>query len=240
MIETVVATSISIVVSVILTVISIRYSSKFHISKKGKAKEKYVVIEKVSHGTKEGFIDSARVALTKSSMNNAIGFMDISLTEHPENIVVDRYAFTHSFIHNVFAPGKIILDKKKTWKENAPSNLFDDYQIASKKLDSIPINLIAEKIRKRINECRAIESVFFYPSTYTGPRYKKRLLLIAKGVGIVYSETEYINGDKDVYELTKYRTIEGEDYWFPVNKVGNHWEYEISYEHGPNKINLCE
>lgn len=238
--ETIIATTISVLVSVILTLVGIKYSSRFHIKKQGKAKEKYVVIEKISHGTKEGFIDSARVALTKSSLVNAMGFMDVSLTEHPENIFVDRYAFTHSFIHNIFAPGKIILNEKKEWEENTPSNLFDDYITSSKKLDSIPINLIADKIRKKVNECRAVESSFTYPATYTGPRYKRRLLLIAKGIGIIFSETEYVNGDKDVYSLSKYKVTDSEKYWLPVNKIGNFWEYEISFEHGANKLNLCE
>ncbi|MCI5218879.1 MAG: hypothetical protein D3914_06755 [Candidatus Electrothrix sp. LOE2] len=240
MIETILSTSISIVVSVIMTILSIRYSSRFHIKKKGKAKEKYVVVEKVALGTNERVIDSARIVLTKSSMDNAMGFMDISLTEHPENIVVDRYAFTHSYIHNIFAPGKIILNHKKSWQENTPSNRFNDYVTISKKLDSIPVNLINKKIRGKITECRAVVSTFSYPPAYKGPRYKKRLLLIAKGIGIVHSETEYLNGDKDVYELARYKISDGKDYWLPVNKVGNYWEYEISYEYGPNIINLCE
>lgn len=238
--ETIIATIISILFTVLLTIIGIRYSSRFHIKKKGMAKEKYVVIEKSSLGTKEGYIDSARIALTKSSLKNAMGFMDVSLTEHPENIVLDRYAFTHSFVHNMFAPGKIILNSKKTWKENTPSNLFDDYVTSSKKLDSIPINLINSNIRNKINECRAVESTFSFPSTYTGPRYKSRLLLIAKGIGIVYSETNYINGDKDIYSLIKYKVSGSEEYWLPVNKVGNFWEYEIQYDHGANKLNMCE
>lgn len=238
--ETIITTIISILVSIILTLLGIKYSSRFHIKKEGKAKEKYVVIEKISHGTKAGFIDSARVALTKSSLDNAMGFMDVSLTKHPENIVVDRYAFTHSFIHNMFAPGKIILNEKQSWNEITPSNLFNDYVTSSKKLDSIPINLITDKIRKRVNECRAVESTFEYPATYTGPRYKKRLLIIAKGIGVVYSKTDYVNGDKDIYLLSKYKVTDAGEYWFPVNKTGNYWEYEISYEHGANLINMCE
>ena len=92
-----------------------------------KAKEKYLVTEKISHGTKEGFIDSSRIVLCKSSLNNAMGFMDVSLTKNAESVIVDRYSFIHSFIHNIYAPGKIILENKKRWTEKAPSNLFMDY-----------------------------------------------------------------------------------------------------------------
>lgn len=238
--EAIISTVVSASISIVLTFVGIKYSSRFHIKKEGKAKEKYTVVEKISHGTKVGYIDSARVVLTKSSRDNAMGFMDVSLTAHPENIIIDRYAFTHSFIHNMFAPGKIILNEKEEWEESTPSNLFENYLTFSKKLNSIPINLINSKIRKKINECRAVESTFKYPKTYTGPRYVKRLLLIAKGIGVVYSETEYVNGDVDVYSLSKYKVNNARDYWLPVNKIGNYWEYDISYEYGTNKINLCE
>ena len=238
--ETLITTFISIFASIILTIIGIRYSSRFHIRKIGVAKERYSVIEKISHGTKDGFIDSARIALVKSSEENAMGFMDVSLTEHPENIFVDRYAFTHTFIHNIYAPGKIILHSKLNWTENTPSNLFSDYVISSRKLDSVPINLIKGKVKKMVNECRAVESTFSFPSTYPGPRYKRRLLIIAKGIGIVYSETIYINGGKDVYVLEKYKVRNGADFWFPVNSVGNYWEYKINYEYGKNVLNISE
>lgn len=235
---------ITIVLSILLTTISIlftiRYSSIYHIKDKNRGREKYTVLEKIEHRVKEGCIDSARIILEKSSFDKAIGFMDISLTTHNEEIIVDRYAFIHTCIHNLFAPGKIILKQGTEWEENAPSNQFNQYFIKSTKLDNIPLNLIQKDIRRQISECRAIESKFEYPPTYTGPRYKKRLLILAKGVGIVYSETEYINGDKDRYILRRYRVKEGVDYWFPVNKIGNYWVYDITYEYGPNKLNMCE
>ena len=226
------------IISIILTIISIKYSSKYHIKKIGKAKKKFMVIEKIAHGTKDGYIDSARIALVKSSVDNALGFMDVSLTTHIEDIKVDRYAFIHSFIHNIFAPGKIILSHKNSWKENAPSNSFENYQIISKKLDTIPIDLIDHKIRKNVKECRAIKSTFIYPDTYTGPRYKDRLIIIARNIGIVYSETNYINKDKDVYILVNYKIRNTENYWFPVNNIGNVWEYEIKYDYGANQLNI--
>lgn len=235
---------ITVVLSILLTIVSIlftiSYSSKYHVREKNKGREKYVVLEKIEHRVKEGCIDSARIVLEKSSFDKAMGFMDISLTTHPEEILVDRYAFIHSCIHNLFAPGKIILKKEDVWEENAPSNQFNKYFIKSAKLDRIPLNLISKNVSDQISECRAVESNFEYPPTYTGPRYKKRLLILAKGIGLVYSETEYINGNKDRYILKKYKVREGMAYWLPVNKIGNFWVYDIIYECGPNKLNMCE
>lgn len=235
---------IRIVLSILLTTISIlftiRYSSKYHIREKNRGREKYVVLEKIEHRVKGGCIDSARVALEKSSFDKAMGFMDISLTTHPEEIIVDRYAFIHTCTHDLFAPGKIVLKQEASWEENAPSNQFNQYFIKSTKLNHVPLNLVQKNIRDQISECRAVESELEYPPAYTGPRYKKRLLILAKGIGIVYSETEYINGNKDQYILRKYKVREGGNYWFPVNKIGNYWVYDIVYEYGPNKLNICE
>ena len=235
---------LSAVLSIFLTAIGIlfasRYSSIYHVRVKNRGREKYRVLEKIAHGVKGGYIDSARIVLEKSSFDTAMGFMDISLTTHPEEIHVDRYAFIHSCIHNVFAPGKAILKKEDSWTETAPSNQFDEYEIKSKKLDVIPLDFVPNNLKNKISECRAVESEFNYPETYTGPRYKKRLLILAKGIGIVYSKTEYINGNNDIYILKKHKVIAGKSYWLPVNKIGNYWVYDITYEHGPNKLNMCE
>jgi len=141
----------SVVLTVYSTIVTIRYSSKYHVKKNGKAKEKYLVTEKISHGTKEGFIDSSRIVLCKSSLNNAMGFMDVSLTKNAESVIVDRYSFIHSFIHNIYAPGKIILENKKQWTEKAPSNLFMDYTISSKIIDpKIAEQLVNKKLREKL------------------------------------------------------------------------------------------
>jgi len=178
------------IISVLLTILgiffTIRYSTKYHVRGDKRYREKYKVLEKIALGTKTGFIDSARIILEKSSIDKAMGFMDVSLTTHPEEIYVDRYALIHSCTHVLFAPGKVILKKEKEWNEKAPSNNFEDYVIRSKKLDSIPVDLIPEKIKKWVSECRVVESLFEYPSSYTGPRYKKRLIILAKGIGIVF------------------------------------------------------
>jgi len=195
------------ILSILLTILgisyTIRYSSKYHIKADKQYREKYLVSEKISHGTKTGFIDSARIVLVKSSIDKAMGFMDVSLTTHPEEIYVDRYAFIHSCIHTVFAPGKTLLKKGNEWIEKAPSNKFEDYKIVSKKLDSIPLDQVSNKVKPKISECRAVLSSFEYPATYTGPRYKERLTILAKGIGIVFCKTEYVNGDIDIYKLQK-------------------------------------
>ncbi len=232
------------ILSILLTIwgisYTIRYSSKYHIKADKRYREKYLVSEKISHGTKTGFIDSARIVLVKSSINKAMGFMDVSLTTHPEEIYIDRYAFIHSCIHTVFAPGKTLLKKDNEWIEKTPSNKFEDYKIISKKLDSIPLDQVPSKVNPKISECRAVLSTFEYPATYTGPRYKQRLTILAKGIGIVFCKTEYVNGDVDIYKLRKYNVKDSAEYWLPVNKLGNHWVYDIICEYGPNKLNMCE
>lgn len=238
--ETLLTSILSILLTILGISVSIRYSSKYHIKESKQYREKYLVSEKISHGTKTGFIDSARIVLAKSSIDNALGFMDVSLTTHPEEIYVDRYAFIHSCIHTIFAPGKIILRNQQEWIEKAPSNEFSNYIIKSKRLDSIPLDQIPRKVRKFISECRAIESSFEYPATYTGPRYKNRLIIVAKGIGIVFCKTEYVNKDIDAYRLIKFKITGGSNYWLPVNNMGNFWIYDISCQFGPNKLNICE
>jgi hypothetical protein len=232
------------ILSVLLTILgisfTIRYSSKYHIRKDKKYRERYEILEKIAHGTKSGFIDSARIVLAKSSIDKAIGFMDVSLTTHPEEIHVDRYSFIHSCSHVLFAPGKTILTKEKSWSERAPSNQFEDFVIKSEKLDSIPLDLIPSKLKSSLSECRAVESSFDYPPTYTGPRYKKRLLILAKGVGIVFCRTEYVNGDIDTYRLRNFKIKNGKEFWLPVNNLGNYWVYDIECQFGPNMLNMCE
>ncbi len=235
---------ISSILSILLTTlgisISIRYSSKYHIKGPRKYREKYLISEKISHGTKSGVLDSARIILAKSSIDKAMGFMDVSLTSHPEEIQIDRYAFIHTCTHILFAPGKTILKNEKEWEEKTPSNQFEDYIIKSRKLDTVQIDLIPIKIQRYLSECRSVESSFEYPSIYTGPRYKQRLLILAKNIGIVYCRVVYMNGDVDEYCLKEWKVPDNTGYWLPVNKRGNYWVYDIFCQHGPNKLNICE
>lgn len=168
-----------------------------------------------------------------------MGFMDIAFTNNSEDIIIDRYAFIHSCIHNIISPGKEILKSKPSWSETVKSNEFT-YKIRNTRTDKVPINLIPTKFRNMVSTCVLIKSEFDYHDVYTGPRHRKRLIIMAKGIGIVYSKAEYANGDTDCYTLNNYKTKEGNDYWLPFNKVGNWWEYDIIYEHGPNKVNISE
>jgi hypothetical protein len=205
-----------------------------------KSREKYRVIEKIELRQKSGKCsDSARLILEESSIHNALGFMDISISDNPENISFERYAFINSFIHNLIAPGKILLKKNASWKEKASSNEFISFYINSKKLTSYPIEKIPVEYRNNDYEYCVIESTLDYPKTYTGPRYSKRLLIFVKGLGIVFGKTEYKNNDIDIYRLRDYKIQEeGKEFWFPI-QVGNYWVYEIDYEHGTNKLNMC-
>ena len=231
---------ITIFGTIIGTVLTFRYSSTYHIKTAGKGKEKWLVLEKVSHASRTGVADSSRLVLQKSSFKNAQGFIDISLNTNNNAIIINRYATIHSCIHSIFSPGKIIIQDAMTWEEKTKSNSFT-YTIKAKVLDSIPMNDIDKKLKTEIYECRAIEYNFEYPEIYTGPRYKKRIIVFAAGIGIVSCKTEYINGDMDAYKLTKYNILKGSnDNWLPVNIPGNWWEYEISFSFGPNGTNICE
>lgn len=218
------------VITALLTIVGIlftmRYSSKYHVRGNGKHREKYQVIKKVSHGTKSGFIDSMRIILTKSSVNTSIGFMDVSIKNNPEEICVDRYAFLDSYTHILFSPGKIISRNAMTWSENVLSNGYD-VTIKSKRLDSVPFELIPKKIKNKISDCRAIQSDFEFDSNYTGYRYKSRLIILAKGIGIVFCRVEYQDNNVDIYRIRKYKVLNGKTYWLPVFKEGNYWIYDI-------------
>jgi len=213
----------AVILTILLTVLSIRisiiYSSKYVIKKKNKGREKYIVSEKIETRIKEGCLDSARIILEKSSFDKAMGFMDISLMTNNEEIIIDRYAFINTCTHNLLAPGKIILRQMSNWEEQAPSNRFDKYFIKSEKLEEIPYNLIPKKIKRNYSDFLAVESNFEYPSTYTGPRYNRRLVILAKNVGIVYFETEYKVGHKDYYILKKFKIKNESSSWFPFNSI---------------------
>lgn len=229
--------------TILLTILGIHYtilySSKYRIKRVGHHRERYQVIEKISHQTKAGFIDSMRIILNKSSVDNAMGFMDLSITNNSENIYVDRYAFLNAYTHILFSPGKYILHKNMEWTENPLSKGFEII-IKSKRLDYIPNNLIPDKIKNKVSDCMAVESFFEWPSNYTGYRYKKRVIILAKGIGIVFCQIQYSNDDKDTYRLEKFRVSNSNDCWFPFNKEGNYWVYEIASQSNPTQHIICE
>lgn len=202
-----------------------------------KGREKYTVLEKLNIGVKDGYIAYSRIILEKSSFENAIGFMDIIVKEDPKDISVNCYAFIHSCTHDLFAPGKILLYPEDTKNENAPSNKFE-YSIISKKISNFKLpEELPKKIKNKAIDLQVVESSFDYPSTYSGPRYKKRLVVFAKGIGIIFCKVEY-DHLVDNFILRKYKVNNGENFWFPVNETKNWWEYEISYEYGPNDLNI--
>jgi len=226
--------------AVLGTIITIRYTSVYHIKEKGRGREKWLVLEKVTLAAQSRHVDSARLVLQKSSFTHAQGFIDVSLIQDDSTILVDRYATIHSCIHTVFAPGKIIAKTESSWQEQTHSNEFA-YSIEAKTLSTVPMELVDEKLRSQLTECKAIEFTFSFPPTYTGPRYKKRTLVLGVGIGIVASRTEYINCDVDSYRLVSYKVKPGgERLWLPVKTPGNWWVYDITFDHGPNETNICE
>lgn len=231
---------ITLIAAIVGTIITIRHSSSYHIKAAGRGREKWMVLEKVTLAAQSRHIDSARLVLQKSSFKNAQGFIDISLTQDDATILVDRYATIHSCIHSLFAPGKIISKSNSSWQEITQSNEFA-YSINAKTLESVPIELINATLQPHIKNYKAIDFQFSFPETYTGPRYKKRTLILAKGVGIVAGRTEYVNGKVDSYQLISYLVAAGaENLWLPVKKIGNWWVYDITFEYGPNETNICE
>jgi hypothetical protein len=199
-----------------------------------------LVLETVTLAAKSGHVDSARLVLQKSSFTHAQGFIDVSLTQDESTILVDRYATIHSCIHSLFAPGKIIAKAGSSWQEKTHSNGFD-YSIDAKTLDTVPMELVDEKLRGRLTECKAIEFTFTFPPTYTGPRYEKRTLVLGVGIGIVASQTVYINKCVDSYRLVSYKVKPGgERLWLPVTTPGNWWVYDITFGYGPNETNISE
>ena len=234
---------LSIILTLFLALLSIYYtkyySTVYHINGENKGKEMYFLLEKLELPTKSKVKDSARIILKKSSFRNASGFMDISIADNAEEIQLDSYSFIHSCIHNIIAPGKIILKPENTWEEKVKSNEFENFVIKSTQ-ESTLSNYLPKKFKNKNLSYKFVKSEFSFPKTYYGPRYKKRILILAKGIGIIYSKTEYINGNIDIYKLTKWKIVDGKDYWIPLNKEGNFWEYDITYEFGPNKLNLSE
>lgn len=84
--DTLLASILSVLLTILGIFFTIKYSSRFHVRGEKKYREQYKILEKIAHGTKSGFIDSARIILAKSNIEKAMGFMDVSLTTHPEEI----------------------------------------------------------------------------------------------------------------------------------------------------------
>jgi hypothetical protein len=228
----------SLAISAIGIYFTIKYSSVYHIREKGKAKERYKIIEYIEFREKNETLDLYRMVLDKSSFKNAIGFADFVIQNG--EIKTRHYAFVNSCIHNIIAPGKILLKEDATsWIENTPSNKFVSYKIRTEVIENPPSNLIPKRYNKYISKCLCIASEFDYPKTYTGPRYKKRIITLCRGIGIIRSETIYRSELIDLYVLRKFNVRKESESWFPLD-IGNYWAYDISYSIGPNKININE
>ncbi len=234
-------TGLSTAISVYATM---KFSSYYRVREPGKAREKYMVVEKLSHHARNKVDDITRIVIVKSSVKNALGFMDIEASyKNNDQVIVKRYAFIHTFTHVWFAPGKVILKKEQTWTEKVESNYFKSYYISCKKNLMLPADLLSKswmkKIRKVSKEFLTVQCTFRYPKTYTGPRYRERIIVFAKGVGIVYAKVIYSDGDMDVYILRDFKVRENA-LWFPILDVGNWWIYDIEYSKPPSSVNIQE
>jgi hypothetical protein len=232
---------IGLITTVILGLIGIyvtlRYSPNFIVTGKGKARERYKIVESFEFREKSETFDLYRLVLDKSSFKNATGFADLMMRNG--GLEMKHYAFINSCIHNVIAPGKVLIRNSDSWVERAPSNKFLSYKIETRVIEDSPEELIPEKYRKYREKCLCTESDFEYPKTYTGPRYKKRVITFCRGIGIIRAETTYKGGGMDLYLLRKHKVQRNPESLFPLS-IGNYWIYDIKYSVGANKININE
>lgn len=206
---------------------TVKYSSKYHVKKGGVQIEKYQILGKITHETKSSFIHSARIVLSKGSLDNSMGFMDISITDNQNSIYVDRYAFVNTYTHILISPGKDILNTKSEWTEDVNSHGFN-ILIKNKKIHPDPINLIPEKVKKYVNEVVTVYSTFEFSKTYCGYRYKSRTTIFAKGIGIVFCKVVHEDEREDIYILEDFNKKSKEtDRWLPINDSNNFWKYNI-------------
>lgn len=217
---------------------TIKYSPLYHIRKKAKAKERYKIPEYIQYRQKTKTLGLYRMVLDKSSFKNAMGFADFTMQDG--EIKANHYAFVNSCIHNIIAPGKILLKEGSTcWIEKAPSNKFVSYKIKTKVIENPSSELTPKRYNKHGSKSLCIQSEFDYPETYTGPRRKKRLITFYRGIGIVRSETTYKSKQKDVYLLRKFKVGKKSKSWLPLD-IGNYWVYDVKYSIGPNRICINE
>ena len=121
--ESIVGIVISVIMGAIGIYFTIKYSSVYHIRKRGRAKEKYKIVDCIELREKNKTIDLYRLVLDKSSIKNSMGFADF--TTQNGMIVAKHYAFVNSCIHNIIAPGKILIKEEvASWVETAPSNKY--------------------------------------------------------------------------------------------------------------------
>lgn len=200
--------------------------------------ETYQVTDIIKMNLKNRLQQSGRVSLVKSSVANSSGYMDVS-HDQKSNLYVDRYSFSNSFSHLFFSPGKIIIPIK----DMESRVISNDYPIDMEYVisDNVELPNDANEIIKDENiEKVQMLNVFKYDLNYSGPDFKYRKVIIGKGIGILYCEILYGSGKEDRVILTKFDIkIENNDL-FPVQTLGNFWEYKILHQNPYNITNFCE
>ena len=229
---------ISLILAVIGTfmgiIATIIYGSNYLPRRHGSAVEKYMVTDIFPFRIKNNTHNLAQLQLVKSSIKNACGFAGIHI--EPERIVFHHYGFTNNCFHAVIAPDHILYEDEISYQKSA-SNEFTSISITHNPT-SIPKELIPKKYRKKTIESMLITLSYKFPKKYTGPSYKSKSLLFAKGVGLIKAVTTYDDGQKDEFTLKKHRISEANNAWWPIQSIGNYWIYDIRYSHGPNKVNI--
>lgn len=200
--------------------------------------ETYQVIDIFEHATKEFKECSARIVLTRSSLSNAGGHMDIDL-DCASELKVRRYSFTNSFSHLLFAPGKLICPKISSEFSIMSNNFECTLRMKAQRVESL--DDVAElDMGYSERQFTYVETVFDFESGYTGPRYLKRQNYFQKGVGLVLCKVTYEDNDQDIMKLVDRGISEGKGELLPAKAIGNFWTYEIRHDRSPNVTNFCE
>lgn len=233
------------IVSIIITIISILFSIHqneqyfYFFRKKNVVKEKYMVMDIISYPTREEVIDLCILKLVKSSQKSATGFALINLNSEASEIKFESYSFLNNCMHCIIAPSDIIVIRDK-YSINTNSNGHSEIKVKVK-TEPVDLNLFHKNYIKCKNEVVQIMLSFEFPRNYVGPRYAYKKLIFMKGVGLVGAEVKYSDNRIDQLTLIKHKVkSEKSDAWWPLNEIGNYWEYKIRYSegHGPNTFNI--
>jgi hypothetical protein len=210
------------------------YGSNYLPRRKGLATEKYMVTDIFPFRVKGNVYNLAQLQLVKSSIKNACGFAGLHV--EPQRIVFHHYGFANNCLHAVIAPGHILYEEG-TRNQQTSSNEFSSITVAHNPT-SVPKEFIPKKYRKYAIEAMLVTLDYSFPKTYTGPLYKSKSLLFAKGIGLIKAVTTYQDGQRDEFTLKTHKVLEASDAWWPIQQIGNFWVYDIVYAHGPNKVNI--
>ena len=163
--------------------------------------------------------------------------MDVSIDQKLK-ADVHRYSFNNSFSHLLFAPGKSLVPSIEEETVNSNGYQFKiDYEVQTN-VNLIP-SLVDHILFDKHNLVQ-VESMFSYSPDYTGPKYKKRILIFARGIGIIYCKVIYSDERWDTVFLDSFNINKNTDDLFPVTEIDNKWLYIIHHQTPYNITNMSE